>query len=119
MTKWLSEQAGSEIKVPNGLVKIVFDNEQVVRKRYTVKAKCNNVPIRMITSHAYICVNTDHYIQNSAESRLGSWIFNNFSETQENKCLNYASEYQDYFRFSRNELISHRVIQLLSEQNIS
>ena len=35
---WLLENALDEIEFPKGLVRAVFENEQVVGKRYSVKA---------------------------------------------------------------------------------
>ena len=51
LNTWLAKQDEHEIEVPSGVVKIVFDNEQVVGKRYTVKSTSKNDPINVVTSH--------------------------------------------------------------------
>ena len=45
--------------MPECVVRIVFNNEQVIGKRYSVKVTLKNVSTNVITSHAYlkyICV---------------------------------------------------------------
>ena len=61
---WLLENALDEIEFPKGLVRAVFDNKQVVGKRYSVKTDCNAVPVSVITSFAYLCIDTSSNIQN-------------------------------------------------------
>ena len=63
LKSWLSSQAKEEIKVSRGAVKIVFDNEQVIGKRYTVKSSRNAVPLSVITSHVYISIDVDNSLK--------------------------------------------------------
>ena len=51
---WLSDNAKKQILFPEGTVRVVFDNEQVVGKRYVVSLENPNVPISVVTSHAYL-----------------------------------------------------------------
>ena len=51
---WLSDNAKNQILFPEGTVRVVFDNEQVVGKRYVVSLENPNVPISVVTSHAYL-----------------------------------------------------------------
>ena len=44
----LCDQAGEELTVPEGVVRIVFNNEQVTGKRYSVKVNIRNVPTSVI-----------------------------------------------------------------------
>jgi len=53
MAKWMSAQALDPIDVPMGVVRSVFDNEQVIGKTYKVRAE-NKVPMSVVTSHIYI-----------------------------------------------------------------
>ena len=39
LSTWLNKAAESEIKFPNGIVRVVFDNEQMIGKCYQVKAE--------------------------------------------------------------------------------
>ena len=48
-------------------IRVVFDNEQVIGKRYTVKVDNNTVPMSIITSHAYIVIDELSVLQNSQE----------------------------------------------------
>ena len=54
LKNWLCDQAGEELTVPEGVVRIAFDNEQVIGKRCSVKVKVKNIQISVITSHAYL-----------------------------------------------------------------
>ena len=58
LKNWLCDQAGEELTVPKGVVRIVFDIEQVIGKRYSVKVNIRNVPTSVITSHAYLKIDT-------------------------------------------------------------
>ena len=44
ITSWLNKLVANEIEFPPGAVQTVFDNEQVVGKRYHVKANQSTVP---------------------------------------------------------------------------
>ena len=50
ITNWLSQNAKIEITFPERTVRVVFDNEQAVGKRYTVNVENFGVPISVITS---------------------------------------------------------------------
>lgn len=81
LKNWLSEQAGDELSVPDGVVIIVFDNEQVVGKRYTVKADCNTVPLSVITSRAYLSIDGSD-LQENFEFKAKHWLFNELTNTR-------------------------------------
>ena len=53
ISKWMYEQATSPPPVPTGIVRSVFDNEQVIGRTHRVKAD-NKVPMSIVTSHIYI-----------------------------------------------------------------
>ena len=50
ITNWLSQNAKIEITFPERTVRVVFDNEQAVGKRYTVTVENFGAPISVITS---------------------------------------------------------------------
>ena len=118
LSKWLSEQAKNELQFPEGIVRVVFDNEQVIGKRYTVKADKNMVPMSVITSHAYISIDKTCDLQNSTELKPTHWMFKTLTESQNDELLNYpANRYQNYFRETRNNLIKSRLKAVLEQQH--
>ena len=60
--------------MPEGVVRIVFDNEQVIGKRYSVKVNMRNVPTSVITSHAYLKIDTCD-IQTKSHLKPEHWLF--------------------------------------------
>ena len=46
VTKWLNKAASTEIPFSPGIVRVVFDNEQVIGKRFRVKA--NQSPVHQV-----------------------------------------------------------------------
>ena len=63
LTTWLNNNASQCLEFPEGLVRVVFDNEQVIGKRYRVKANQQSVPTSVITSHAYLSIDVTNNIQ--------------------------------------------------------
>ena len=53
ISKWLTNESSEPIEFPDGLVRSVFDNEQVIGKTHKLKAD-KRVPASVITSHIYI-----------------------------------------------------------------
>ena len=51
---WLNDNAKNQISFLEGTARVVFDNEQAVGKRYVVNLENPNVPINVVTSHAYL-----------------------------------------------------------------
>lgn len=51
LNDWLSNIAKEPVKCPPGTIRIVFDNEQRVGKRYRISANNNNVPVSVVTFH--------------------------------------------------------------------
>ena len=63
LSTWLNKAAESEIKFPNSIVRVVFDNEQVIGKCYRVKADQASVPASIITSRAYLKIDDSNNMQ--------------------------------------------------------
>ena len=103
LTGWLSNEAKKEITFPKEDVRVVFDNQQVIGKRYKVNAKSNTVPSSVITSQANLVLNTDVHLQWNEALKPKQWFFK--EKTIDPNCLDEAN---DYFRKSRNRFIKSR-----------
>ena len=66
VTKWLNKAASTEIPFPPGIVRVVFDNEQVIGKCYRVKANQSSVPSSVVTSMAYLLIHESSQLQYQA-----------------------------------------------------
>ena len=91
LKNWLCDQAGEELRVPEGVVRIVFDNEQVIGKRYSVKVNVRNVPTTVITSHAYLKIDTCD-IQTKSHLNPEHWLFKPMSDDHLARFIKYPSE---------------------------
>ena len=56
LTSRLNEAASTEIEFPPGTVRVVFDNKQIIGKRYRVKANQSSVPTSVIKSTIYLSI---------------------------------------------------------------
>ena len=73
---WIQNQAADPVQFPMGLAKSVFHNEQVIGKTRLVKSD-NNVPISIITSHAYFSIDKTNNMQETGTNLLKSnmaWV---------------------------------------------
>ena len=93
----------------SGAVKIVFDNEQVIGKIYTVKSSRNTAPLSVITSHVYISINVDNSLQCLSELKPRQWMFNQLTGVQLTNLLHFPNFYSAYFRNSRDRFIETRI----------
>ena len=66
ISKWLRTSASEPLPFPKGLVRSVFDNEQVIGKTYTVKVN-NKVSSNVVTSHEHIIIDESSQIQSAIE----------------------------------------------------
>lgn len=57
LTSWLNSSASSEIEFPEGIERVVFDNEQIIGKRYRVKTNQSTVPASAYQT-VHICQST-------------------------------------------------------------
>lgn len=118
LKNWLANQAKDELKVPIGIVKIVFDNEQVVGKEYTVKSDSNVVPMSVVTSHIYVSIDQKNTAQNLIDLKPEQWMFNGLTDVQMEKIMNFTNSYNVYFRNSRNRFIEKRIDIILKQQQV-
>lgn len=115
---WLSEHAKEEIEFPNGLVRVIFDNEQVVGKRYRVRANLNNVPCSVITSVAYLQIDEHSNIQNDEQYAPKNWLFAEETCVENENLIKGLHNYDKYFRLTRNSFIANRISKIVQEQKI-
>ena len=78
----------NEIEFPPGVVRTVFDDEQVVGKRYCVKADQSTVPSSVVSSSIYLSINKTSDIQNNESLRPVHWMFQPDYEILINKSIN-------------------------------
>ena len=75
------------------LVRVVFDNEQVIVKRYRVKANQQSVPTSVITSHAYLSIDVTNDIQYNNAYSPSHWMFQPADELVTSKILDSFNKY--------------------------
>ena len=114
---WLNQKTKDQTPMGTGAVKICCDNEQVIGKRYNVRAGGSCVPMSVITSHAYITIGKNSEIQNDTSLKPNNWMFDSLSIEQENSFKTFHSKYDTYFRSTRNDLIDRRLKELLLEHS--
>ena len=115
LTNWLTKNAENEIPFPEGLIKVVFDNEQVIGKNYKAKVSGNLVKSSVITSKACIKI-SDSDIQGFADMKPKYWLFKTNNDVS--LIMESLNEHQNIFRETRNAFIKERVQLLEREQNI-
>ena len=109
LTNWLNSAAEHPVAFPPGLVRVVFDNEQVVGKRYRVKSDKMKVPLSLITSHAYLSVDKADQLQFRHDLKPKYWMFQSINEEMTGTLLNSFSTFSHTFRETRNDLITSRL----------
>jgi len=108
LKNWFNDNAREEISFPSGTVRVVFDNEQVVGKRYTVSLDNPTVPLSVVTSHAYLELDKNSNTQSREELSPKHWLFQNPNEMSQ-KLANFPAEFSEDFRSSRNQFIQTRL----------
>ena len=103
---WLSKQASEPIKLPDGMVRAIFDNEQKIGKtRKTGKEK--KLPMSVITNSAMIELDPDNLVQNKAAFSPKLWSFLDLTVGEKMNATTSNNNLRDenYFRSRRNNLI--------------
>jgi len=116
LAKWLNESAANEIEFPPGIVRVVFDNEQVIGKRYRVKANQTSVPTSVTSSSVYLSIDKGNNIQTEEKFQPSNWMFDSLDETTMNALLDSFGQHNDTFRMTRNELLAERINVLMTMQ---
>ena len=116
ITNWLSQNAKTEITFPERTVRVVFDNEQVVGKRYTVNVENFGVPISVITSHAYLEMDCYEEIQYSSTLSPKNWLVKPLDFVNQQKLCSFPDAYASSFGVTRNDFIKTRLKHLMQQQ---
>ena len=92
-----------------GLVRVAFDNEQVIGKCYSVKANQNSVLGSVISSNAYLVIDTDSKIQSNLHHALSNRMLMEVDDPLIILILESFNKHNDIFQPTRNELMSERI----------
>ena len=112
----LNNARESEIKFPNGIVRIVFDNEQVIGKRYLVKADEALVPASCITSSGHLMIDHSRNMQFEDIYKSSDWMFKSVNESLIDSTIDSFENNNDILRVTRNELLNKRINVILKSQ---
>ncbi|XP_060601916.1 uncharacterized protein LOC132755133 [Ruditapes philippinarum] len=116
ISKWLADEASTPVEFPKGLVRTVFDNEQVIGKTYRIKAD-SKVPTSIVTSHLYICIDPESTIQNDEKFAPSNWLFDKPNDHQKALFLSEDENCVNVFRVTRNNLISRCLVSVELEHS--
>ena len=106
--KFLEDSSSEPIPFPPGCVRVVFDNEQTIGKRYRIHVSSPNVPLPVITSHAYIVINNKNDVESFHHLSPRIWRNGNVSEKQKKDIFSFAKAQKNHIRISRNKLLKSR-----------
>ena len=84
-----------------------------------MKADCNAVPVSVITSFAYLRIDSSSNIQNQENLRPDKWLFQTVNEETKKQIVSLLVEDQDYFQRTRNRFIEYRMREILKQQKIN
>ena len=104
---------------PSGVVRVVFDNEQVIEKRYRVKANQSSVLSSVIWSSAYISIDKTNYFQYNDDFKPANSMFKPIQETWLESIFDSFEQYNDLFQQTWNQLLSERLALIIGSQEIN
>ena len=97
LTSWLNSSASSEIEFPEGIERVVFDNEQIIGKRYRVKTNQSAVPASVISSSAYLSIDNKSKIQYDDRFMPSKWMFDSLDDVTINSVIESFDQYNNIF----------------------
>ena len=100
----MTDQAADPVRFPSGMVRSVFDNEQVIGKRHIIKTD-NKVPLIVVISHMYITMDANNQIQCDKDFAPTTWLFENPTEIERK---DYLEQFDDVLQ-TRNDFIDIRL----------
>ena len=115
LTNWFNKKTEIEILFPDGLIKVVFDNEQVIGKNCKVKFSGILVRSSVITSKAYLKI-SDSGIQGFADMKPKYWFFSTNDDVL--LILESLNKHQNIFRVAGNAFIIERIQLAERQQNM-
>ena len=74
LSSWLSEQAQDPVECPKGLIKAVFDNNQIIGKTYLITGD-NTVPTSVMTSNIWITFEEESDMQKNKAYAPEQWMW--------------------------------------------
>ena len=116
LTSWLNKAASANIEFPPGTVRVVFNNEQVIGKRYRVKTNQSSVPTSVVTSAIYLSIDESSQMQIDEYFKLSNWMFDPVDNNLTNVILESFERYNDIFRLTPNYLLPERMSVLINSQ---
>nr|XP_054751792.1 uncharacterized protein LOC129257486 [Lytechinus pictus] len=113
----LDSSAEDSIAIPAGTSRCVFDNNQIIGKTYTIKGD-NKVPTSVMCSAAYTCISLNEGDkQKNGELKPSKWMWNSPPEKEGSDLLVFSSDYDDFFRDTRDKLLKQQIQKVYDEHN--
>ena len=98
VTKWLNKATSTEIPFPPGIiVRVVFDNEQVIGKHYRVKATQSSVPSSVVKSMTYLSIDESNKFQYQDTLKPSGRMFDDISETVTESIVQSFNQHNNLF----------------------
>ena len=79
-----------------------------IGKTRTIKAE-NKVPLSIITSHAYLCIDKEDLVQENGEFKPESWLYKEYGNEELAKNDTAYVKYAELFRETRNDFLADRI----------
>ena len=114
LNQWLNKSAEAPLSVPSGLVRCIFDNNQVIGKRYRVKANKTSVPASVITSHACIMIDSNNHVQYQEKYQPSNWLYQGDSKAATN-ILDSFHLHDDLFLATQNRFVESKIQNITEE----
>ena len=112
----MNKAAEPEIKFPNNIVRVVFENEQVIGNRYQVKADQALVTASIITSSTYLIIDDSNNMQFEDTYKPSDWMFKSVDESLIDSIIDSFESNNDIFRVTHNKLLKERISVILKSQ---
>ena len=78
-------------------MRVVFDNEQIIGKRYRVKTNQSAVPASVISSSAYLSIDNKSKIQYDDRFMPSKWMFDSLDDVTINSVIESFDQYNNIF----------------------
>lgn len=86
----------------------------MIGKTHRIKA-ASKVPTRIVTSHLYICIDTDSTIQNYGKFAPKNWLFDRPNDHQKALFLYETENCINILRTTRDNIISKRLVSAVDD----
>ena len=94
----MTKKVENPVSFPNGLVRSVIDNEQVVVKTYRIRFENKN-PSSVVNGNLYIIIDEQNLLQTEERFAPNNWLFSEPTDVQTKAfmAMNY-DKFNDIFR---------------------